>query len=86
MSSHELSVKRLIFKLDSLGIIAPYSEILEHDLTTRELFVLKRRLGMEGSPSMSYKAISEEYGATRERMRQLEFRGMRKLRKRVLCS
>jgi RNA polymerase primary sigma factor len=50
------------------------------DLAANERTVLRRRFGLEGEPSESLEAIGRRLGLTRERIRQIEGSGLRKLR------
>jgi len=50
------------------------------DLAANERTVLRRRFGLEGDPPESLEAIGRRLGVTRERIRQIEGGGLRKLR------
>ena len=50
------------------------------DLAANERTVLRRRFGLEGEPAESLEAIGRRLGLTRERIRQIEGSGLRKLR------
>ncbi|HEY7516867.1 MAG TPA: sigma-70 family RNA polymerase sigma factor [Methylomirabilota bacterium] len=50
------------------------------DLAANERTVLRRRFGLEGEPSETLEAIGRTLGLTRERVRQIEAAGLRKLR------
>ena len=50
------------------------------DLAPNERSVLRRRFGLEGEPSETLEAIGRRLGLTRERVRQIEGAGLRKLR------
>ena len=50
------------------------------DLAANERTVLRRRFGLEGEPPESLEAIGRRLGLTRERIRQIEGSGLRKLR------
>jgi len=52
---------------------------LEH-LTEREAMVLRLRFGLAGEKRQSLEAIAPRFGVTRERIRQIEKRAIRKLR------
>jgi len=50
------------------------------DLAANERTVLLRRFGLEGDPPEKLEAIGQRLGLTRERIRQIEAAGLRKLR------
>jgi RNA polymerase primary sigma factor len=50
------------------------------DLAPNERSVLRRRFGLEGEPPETLEAIGRRLGLTRERVRQIESAGLRKLR------
>ena len=50
------------------------------DLAANERTVLRRRFGLEGDPAETLEAIGQRLGLSRERVRQLEGSGLRKLR------
>lgn len=50
------------------------------DLAPNERTVLRRRFGLEGDPPETLEAVGKRMGVTRERVRQIEQGGLRKLR------
>jgi len=50
------------------------------DLAANERIVLRRRFGLEGDPPEKLETIGQRLGLTRERIRQIEAAGLRKLR------
>jgi RNA polymerase primary sigma factor len=50
------------------------------DLAANERLVLRRRFGLEDEPPETLEAIGRRIGLTRERVRQIEMAGLRKLR------
>jgi len=50
------------------------------DLAANERTVLRRRFGLEGDPPETLETIGRRLGLTRERVRQIESAGLRKLR------
>jgi RNA polymerase primary sigma factor len=63
--------------LDSLR--AQMREVLR-GLTERERRVLERRFGLKDGQSRTLEEVGEEFGVTRERIRQIEAKALRKLR------
>lgn len=51
----------------------------EEKLQRRVIVMLVMRYGLHGVEPMTYEAIGQEYGLSRERIRQLTMRGLRKL-------
>ncbi len=49
-------------------------------LTLREQDILQLRFGMDGNEPHTFDAIGDKYGISRERIRQIESKGLRKLR------
>ena len=49
-------------------------------LTDREAKVLKMRFGLEGKNPMTLEEVGREFGVTRERIRQIEAKALRKLK------
>jgi RNA polymerase primary sigma factor len=55
-------------------------------LPPRDATVIRLRFGLEGRPSMTLDEVGEIYGITRERVRQLETRSLKRLRSEDLHS
>src|SRR2546425_11835784 len=53
------------------------------DLAENERLVLRRRFGLDSEPPETLEAIGRRLGLTRERVRQIEAGGLRKLRARL---
>eukprot|EP00798_Chlamydomonas_sp_ICE-L_P017398 gene17398-23699_t len=51
-------------------------------LTEREATIIKLRFGLDGSPEMSLENAGQQFGITRERVRQIEAKVLRKLKSR----
>ena len=51
-----------------------------HSLSDREAKVLKMRFGLDGSRPMTLEEVGREFGVTRERIRQIEAKALRKLK------
>jgi RNA polymerase primary sigma factor len=52
-------------------------------LNEREVNILRRRYGLDGEQEKTLEQIGEDYGLTRERIRQIENAALQKLRKRM---
>jgi len=69
-----------LFVIASLGILKEQiSEVLD-SLTEREARVLKMRFGLEDGVNQTLEAVGMVFGVTRERIRQIEAKALRKLR------
>ncbi|MEK7070793.1 MAG: sigma factor-like helix-turn-helix DNA-binding protein, partial [Patescibacteria group bacterium] len=49
-------------------------------LTERESKVLRMRFGLDGSKPLTLEEVGKVFGVTRERIRQIESKALRKLR------
>jgi len=54
--------------------------MLETHLTERELYVVRRRFGLDGESQRTLEGIGHDMGVTRERVRQIEAKALQKLR------
>ena len=66
------------------GLVAGARQLerLEHlDARTRE--VIRMRTGLDGSEEMTLEQIGQHFGITKERVRQINVRGMKQLRERA---
>lgn len=59
---------------------ATIDRLLKHTLTDRELEIIEYRYGIHARPRSTLEAISKLYSVTRERIRQIEAKAIRKLR------
>jgi RNA polymerase primary sigma factor len=59
---------------------------LMENLTAREQVVLRQRFGLNGEAEMSLEALAQQWGLTRERVRQIQNAALLKLRRRVEAS
>lgn len=55
-------------------------EELLNDLSPREQLVMEKRFGLDGGETQTYEEVGQHFGVTRERIRQVEARAMRRLR------
>ena len=90
MTGHEeLFESRADVRTDEQEIVAQadmardrVSRLLEHlDPRTRE--VIRMRTGLDGSAEMTLEQIGQHFGITKERVRQINVRGMKQLRERA---
>jgi RNA polymerase primary sigma factor len=56
---------------------------LVSQLDPREATILKRRFGLEGNDEETLEEVGEDFGVTRERIRQIQEQALRKLRRRI---
>jgi len=54
--------------------------VFESALSKRQQYIIDRRYGLHGQDEMTYSDIATELGVTTERVRQLEFNALRKLK------
>lgn len=57
------------------------SDIMNKCLSFREIAVIKMRFGIDGKPSMTLEEVAREFGVTRERIRQIEAKAQRKMKR-----
>lgn len=73
------SEAELIDKVDKLLLVEKVKETLSK-LTPREERVLELRFGLNGGVSHTLEEVGREFGVTREMIRQVESKALRKLR------
>ena len=64
----------------SKELLKDHLEEVLHTLSDREAKVLKLRFGLEGTKSMTLEEVGKVFGVTRERIRQIEAKALRKLK------
>jgi RNA polymerase primary sigma factor len=64
----------------SLNLLKDQVEDVLSTLTPRERRVLQLRFGLEDGRSRTLEEVGKEFGVTRERIRQIEAKALRKLR------
>ena len=67
------------FQLELLAMKSDLAEVL-NTLKPREQEVLTLRYGLDGNGTRTLEEVGKEYGVTRERIRQIEMKAIRKLR------
>ncbi len=55
-------------------------EELLNDLSSRERLVMEKRFGWDGGDAQTFEEVGKLFGVTRERIRQIEAKAMRRLR------
>ena len=67
-----------------VGYVEPHGRVeterLLETLTPREATVIRMRFGLDGSGEHSLEQVGERFGVTRERIRQIEAKALRKLK------
>ncbi|MBE0481444.1 MAG: sigma-70 family RNA polymerase sigma factor, partial [Dehalococcoidia bacterium] len=64
----------------SLSLLKDQVEEVLSTLTPRERRILQLRFGLEDNRSRTLEQVGKEFGVTRERIRQIEAKALRKLR------
>lgn len=59
-------------------------DIMNKCLSFREIGVIKMRYGIDGKSSMTLEEVAREYGVTRERIRQIEAKAQRKMKRAMI--
>ncbi len=57
---------------------------LLQELSLREQIILKRRFGLDGRPGGTLEEVAKPFGLTRERIRQIQAKALKKLRKKLV--
>jgi RNA polymerase primary sigma factor len=81
----------LIHFVENENAVLPFNSVQQHlleedilnalgELTEREASIIKLRFGLEGNRSHTLKELGEIFGVTRERIRQIQQKALRKLR------
>ena len=61
-------------------IYSQLGKVLKEVLTEREYQVVSKRFGLNGLPVMTLDEVGKELGVTRERIRQIEAKALRRLK------
>ena len=64
-------------------ILKEYVQGILHDLDPREQKILKMRFGLEDGVTHTLEEVGEEFGVTRERIRQIESKALEKIREHI---
>lgn len=64
-------------------ILKEYVQNILHDLDPREQKILKMRFGLEDGVTHTLEEVGEEFGVTRERIRQIESKALEKIREHI---
>lgn len=64
-------------------ILKEYVQGILHDLDPREQKILKMRFGLEDGVTHTLEEVGEEFGVTRERIRQIEAKALEKIKEHV---
>ena len=68
--------------IDEQAALRHMSELLR-ELNPREIKVLQQRFGLDGGDQQTLDQVSRRFGVTRERVRQIQNRALRKLREKM---
>ena len=68
------------YDLTSRSLLKKYLEEVLETLSDREARVLKMRFGVDGKRPRTLEEVGREFGVTRERIRQIEAKALRKLK------
>ena len=66
-------------QVDAMGTVESINSMLE-SLTPREIEVIKHRFALDGHKELTLKEVGELFNVSRERVRQIEAKILRKLR------
>ncbi len=64
-------------------ILKEYVQNILHDLDPREQKILKMRFGLEDGVTHTLEEVGEEFGVTRERIRQIESKALERIREHI---
>ena len=76
--------KPTLFESTSQQMLVEDIESILDRLTDRDAKILKMRYGISGNHRMTLEEVGQEFGVTRERIRQLEVKALRKLK--IICA
>lgn len=69
--------------VDQITLRKNIEDLMDAHLTCREADIVRKRFGLIDDNPMTLSQIADEYGLTRERIRQIEGKALRKIRNRV---
>ena len=78
LEDDKISVEDTVLQLELKKII---NSLLETVISEKEADIVRKRFGFDNNESMTLEQIAKIYGVTRERIRQIESKAIRKLRR-----
>lgn len=72
-------------EIDAIGLRDELEELMEN-LSERERYILIKRFGFENGKILTLDELAEEVGVTRERVRQIELRAIKKIKFKAIKS
>ena len=68
-------------EMEKGALVVEMEEIINSTLSDREALVIRRRFGLDGGRICTLEEVGQELGVTRERIRQIEVKSIRKLKR-----
>ena len=66
--------------INDVSLVEKVYEIMEDTLTDREADVIRLRYGLDGNRPETLEEVGKRFGVTRERVRQIQAKAIRKMR------
>lgn len=66
--------------VNDVSLVEQVYEIMQETLTDREDKVIRMRYGLDGNEPMTLEEVGQEFNVTRERVRQIQAKAIRKMR------
>ena len=67
-------------QVEAMGAVESINSMLEESLAPREAEVIKYRFALDGHEELTLKAVGNIFNVSPERLRQIEWKALRKLR------